>query len=344
MSTDDDVVLRGVGLTKHFKVRRSGFGRADTLVAVADTDIELRRGETLGIVGESGCGKSTLSRLLIGDSDPTEGHVELLGERFDEMGRGRLKELRREIQMVHQDPYKSLDPRMTIEQIVREPLDIHAKQYPKAGRAQRVAELLELVGLNPDQAERRPRQLSGGQRQRVDIARALALDPSILVCDEAVSALDVSVQAQIINLLAELKAELGLAMIFVSHDLSVVQHVADRVAVMYLGRVVEKGPWDDVYDRTLHPYTTALLAAAPSPDRSRRDEERSTLTGEPPSPLDPPPGCAFHTRCAYVEDDCRAERPVLGSLAVETHMVACHHPCNTSASDDDESSVVVKVT
>ncbi|WP_420450192.1 ABC transporter ATP-binding protein [Ilumatobacter sp.] len=330
--SDDEVVLRGVGLAKHFTVRRKGFGRADTLVAVADTDIELRRGETLGIVGESGCGKSTLSRMLIGDAEPTEGHIELLGERFDEMGRGRLKEVRREIQMVHQDPYKSLDPRMTIEQIVREPLDIHAQQHPRAGRASRVAELLELVGLNPDQAQRRPGQLSGGQRQRVDIARALALDPGILVCDEAVSALDVSVQAQIINLLADLKAELGLAMIFVSHDLSVVQHVADRVAVMYLGRIVEQGPWDEVYDRTLHPYTTALLAAAPSPDRSRRNQERVAIVGEPPSPLDPPPGCAFNTRCDCADDRCIAERPSLGAGSTSAHLAACHHPLHAAAS------------
>ena len=329
MSGDDrQVVLRGTGLRKTYKVQRSLFGGSKDLHALRDVDLELHAGETLGVVGESGCGKSTLARLLVARERPTAGSLEMLGEPVAAMSRRRRQQVRQEVQMVHQDPSTSLNPRMPIGTSIREPLDVQGVLDP-AARSRRVSELMEQVGLNPDQAIRRPNRLSGGQRQRVDIARALALNPKILVCDEPVSALDVSVQAQIVNLLARLQDELGIAMVFISHDLSVVQHVADRVMVMYLGEVVERGPCQDVYADTLHPYAAALLAAAPSADRAARGRASDDLllTGDPPSPLHPPSGCSFRTRCWKAEDRCAREAPTLTDGA---HEAACFFPLTTS--------------
>ncbi|RPF19972.1 ABC transporter ATP-binding protein [Myceligenerans xiligouense] len=286
-------------LVKHYPVRRGLLRRtAGTVKAVDGVSFGLGRGRTLGLVGESGSGKSTLARVLVGIETPTSGQVLVEGEDMARLSRAGRKQLRREVQMVFQDPYTSLNPRMSVQEIVGEPFAIHGVA-PAGGRRAAVGELLELVGLEPAHANRYPHQFSGGQRQRVGIARALALRPRILVCDEPVSALDVSVQGQVINLLEDLQDELGLSYLFVAHDLGVVRHIAHDVAVMYLGRVVERGRETDVYDGALHPYTQALLSAVPEPDPAVRltDSPAITLEGEPPSPIDPPPGCAFHTRC-----------------------------------------------
>ncbi|MFC7625575.1 ABC transporter ATP-binding protein [Microlunatus sp. GCM10028923] len=307
-----------VGPVNPFRTRR-------LLRAVTDVELTLAARETVGIVGESGCGKSTLAAMLAGMIKPTRGEVELLGRPLSRLGRRELRRARRDVQLVHQDPYTSLDPRMSAGAIIAEPLHVHPDAVPRSGRRAAVLELLELVGLNPDHADRLPHQFSGGQRQRIGIARALALRPKVVVCDEPVSALDVSVQAQIVNLLMRLQAELGLAYVFISHDLSVVSHIADRIAVMYLGRVVEQGPAPAVEDFPAHPYTEALLAAVPEPDRTRRRATRIGLRGEPPSPLAPPSGCAFRTRCPYAEDRCAAERPELHPLD-QDHLAACHLP------------------
>jgi len=325
VSTRQDVVLRATGVYRTYRVGGWLAGRRGLLRAVDGVDLELRSGETLGIVGESGSGKSTLAQLLVGMERPTAGGIDLLGEPLHTMRGRRLRQARRDIQLVHQDPYTSLDPRMTIGAIVREPLEIHPDVVPRAKRRTAVAELLEMVGLNPDHSERLPHQFSGGQRQRVGIARALALRPKVLVCDEPVSALDVSVQAQIINLLESLQRELGLAYVFIAHDLAVVRHIANRVAVMYLGRFVEEGGHEQVYERPRHPYTKALLAAVPQPDRSARHHPPElVLTGEPPSPLNPASGCHFRTRCWQAEARCATDDPAL--LRIGASDVACHFP------------------
>lgn len=321
----DDVILSARGLVKQFPVRKTSIRPSERqfVRAVDGVDLDLRRGQTLGIVGESGSGKSTLARLLLALDRPTAGHVLVDGQDPFELNRRELRRARRDIQIVMQDPYTSLDPRMTAGQIIAEPFKLHRDVAPTNTRAA-VQELLELVGLNPDHVNRYPHQFSGGQRQRIGIARAIALRPKIVVCDEAVSALDVSVQAQVLNLLSDLQQELDLSYIFIAHDLSVVEHVSDEVAVMYLGRIVERGTTVQVYDKALHPYTQALLSAVPSaPGQSRRD--RILLEGEIPSPLDMPSGCVFRTRCWKATDLCAQVEPVLSAGPSASHPAACHY-------------------
>jgi ABC-type oligopeptide transport system ATPase subunit len=291
MAGSPDVVLRVENAVKHYPVTRGAVlrKRVGTIKAVDGVSFELRRGETLGLVGESGCGKSTLARLLMRLEPPTAGRAHLNGRDVFKMQGGELRALRSRMQMVMQDPYTSLNPRMTVGDIVGEPYEIHPEAVPRGDRLRAVQELLELVGLSPEHVNRYPHQFSGGQRQRIGIARAIALRPEVLICDEPVSALDVSIQAQVVNLLERLQAELGLAYLFIAHDLSVVRHISHRVAVMYLGRIVETGTEDEIYRRPTHPYTQALLSAAPVPDPAAR-AHRSVirLTGDVPSPADPP--------------------------------------------------------
>lgn len=341
-----DVVLELEHLVKRFPVRR-GFVFKRTVGhvhAVDDVSLSLGQGETLGLVGESGCGKSTLARLLVAVDKPTSGTIRVNGEDLTRLGRAGIRKMRRNIQLVFQDPYTSLNPRMSVGAIVGEPYVIHPDAVPKGGKDRAVQELLELVGLNPDQVNRYPHQFSGGQRQRIGIARALALRPKILICDEPVSALDVSIQGQVINLLKNLQQELGLAYLFIAHDLSVVRHIADRVAVMYLGRIAEQGTDVQVYDHSMHPYTQGLLSSVPVPDpamRGHRDE--IILEGDVPSAMAPPSGCRFHTRCwrarevfdaadaaadisfeRRVPEVCRDTEPELTAGTGDQHLVACH--------------------
>ncbi len=309
------------GLVKHFRLGGGFFGRhRDVVRAVEDVSLTIHAGETLGVVGESGCGKSTLGRLLLRLLEPTAGEVLFDGQPLARLKARELRRLRREMQIVFQDPYGSLDPRMKVGSIIAEGIEIH-RIARGAAKREMVARLLTEVGLRPEHANRYPHEFSGGQRQRIGIARALAVGPRFLVCDEPVSALDVSVQAQVINLLADLQAKHGLAYFFVAHDLRVVAHLSYRIAVMYLGRIVELGTTERIIETPHHPYTRALLSAVPEPDPERR-EKRIILPGDVPSPIAPPPGCAFHLRCSYAEERCRRERPVLEGD--ETHAVACH--------------------
>jgi oligopeptide transport system ATP-binding protein len=315
-------------LAKHFPITRGILFRKQigSVRAVDGVSFDLRRGETLGVVGESGCGKSTLAKLLMHLETPTTGRVTFEGQDIFKMSGARLRRLRRSVQMVMQDPYTSLNPRMTVGDIVGEPFEIHREVAPRRDRRRRVRELLDLVGLNPEHINRYPHQFSGGQRQRIGIARALALHPAVIVCDEPVSALDVSIQAQVVNLLKRLQRELGLSYVFIAHDLSVVRHICDRVAVMYLGKIVELGTEADIYQRPTHPYTQALLSAAPVPDpatRARHDVIR--LSGDVPSPADPPSGCRFRTRCWKAQERCAVQEPPLVLRAVEPHLSACHY-------------------
>ncbi|MGH1561941.1 ABC transporter ATP-binding protein [Mumia sp. DW29H23] len=313
--TDADVVLEVRDLAKYYPVRRGIVLKRQIgeVKAVDGVSLSLRKGKTLGLVGESGSGKSTLAKLLVGVEKPTRGQIFVEGRDVSDLGRADRRALRRNIQMVFQDPYTSLNPRMSVGEIVGESFAIHADAVPAGGKDKAVRELLDRVGLNPDHVNRYPHQFSGGQRQRIGIARALAVRPRILLCDEPVSALDVSIQGQVINLLEELQDDLGLSYLFIAHDLSVVRHIADEVAVMYLGRVVENGADTEVYDRPGHPYTRALMSAVPVPDPTLRDDGREiVLEGDIPSPLDPPPGCHFHTRCwlaPLLEGSADAERP-----------------------------------
>lgn len=322
--TDDSRVLDVQGLTRHFKMsRRRGLRmQRSTVKAVDRVDLHIDSGETVGLVGESGCGKSTLARLVMGLDSPTAGTATINGR--DVFARSHDKSIRRDAQIVLQDPYSSLDPRMTVGDIVAEPFEIHPSTVPRSGRRAAVHELFELVGLDPNEIDRFPHQFSGGQRQRIGIARALALRPKLIICDEPVSALDVSVQAQVINLLKDLQDELGLSYLFISHDLSVVRHVAHRVYVMYLGRIVEAGTFEEILDHPTHPYTQALRSAVPAEEPSRDRTERIILSGEVPSPLSPPSGCAFHTRCWKATPFCSQEAPALEPRSGSEHPSACH--------------------
>ncbi|HET6563417.1 MAG TPA: dipeptide ABC transporter ATP-binding protein [Marmoricola sp.] len=322
-----EVVLSAVDVKKHFPITQGiVFKRTIGQVKAVDgITLDLHRGETLGLVGESGCGKSTLSRVLMGLIKATSGSVKLEGEELVGMKERRLRQLRRNVQIIFQDPYASLDPRMTVGDIVSEPFRIHKDAVPKGDVKKTVQELLEVVGLNPEHYNRFPHQFSGGQRQRIGIARALALRPRVIICDEPVSALDVSVQAQVINLLERLQAELDLSYIFVAHDLSVVRHIADRVAVMYLGKVVEIADEETLYERPTHPYTQALLSAVPVPDPTMRGHrDQIVLQGDLPSPANPPSGCRFRTRCWKAEDICAREEPPLVDRPADPHPSACH--------------------
>ncbi|AXH89063.1 ABC transporter ATP-binding protein [Micromonospora aurantiaca] len=322
-----ETILAVDQLVKHFPISQGVLFKKTIgqVKAVDGVSFELRRGETLGVVGESGCGKSTLARLLMRLETPTSGRVTLEGRDLLRAGGADLRRLRRNMQMVMQDPYTSLNPRMTVGDIIGEPFEIHPEAAPKRSRRQRVQELLDVVGLNPEHVNRYPHQFSGGQRQRIGIARALALRPEIIVCDEPVSALDVSVQAQVINLLEQLQDELGLSYIFIAHDLSVVRHISDRVAVMYLGRIVEIGTEEQIYQRATHPYTQALLSAVPVPDPEARDRRTIIrLTGDVPSPAEPPSGCHFRTRCWKAEEVCATQDPQAVPRAADPHPSACH--------------------
>ena len=299
--------------------------------AVDDVTFELREGETLGLVGESGCGKTTLARCVLRLAEPTAGELRFRGQDVTHARRRALAPLRQEVQMVFQDPFASLNPRRRVEQIVAAPRRLQGASREGAGAA--VRDLLARVGLEPGHASRFPHEFSGGQRQRIGIARALASRPNLIVLDEPVSALDVSIRAQIVNLLGRLQKELGLAYLFVAHDLSIVRHVSDRIAVMYLGKLMEVAPAEELYLKPIHPYTRALLAAVPIPDpRENRARERIVLGGEPPSPIAPPPGCRFHTRCPRATDVCRAVEPPLAEYA-DGHLAACHHPASVSPAE-----------
>jgi oligopeptide transport system ATP-binding protein len=319
-------ILEVRDLVKHFPVRVGVlFKRTIGQVRAVDgVSFELRRGETLGVVGESGCGKSTLAQVLMRLEPPTSGSATYEGKDIFKMRCSALRKLRRSIQIVLQDPYTSLNPRMTVGDIVGEPFEIHPEVAPKGSRQQKVQDLLDVVGLNPEHINRYPHQFSGGQRQRIGIARALALRPNVIICDEPVSALDVSIQAQVMNLLGELQDEFGLSYVFIAHDLSVVRHLSDRVAVMYLGKIVEIGTEEEIYEHPAHPYTQALLSAVPVPDPSLRGQRQHIrLEGDVPSPVDPPSGCRFRTRCWKAQEICAAEEPAL-IVRAGAHPSACH--------------------
>ena len=317
-----DAVLKVENLKVHFPVKGGLFTKKQVVKAVDGVSFEIYPRETFGLVGESGCGKSTTGRAIVKLYEPTSGTVYYHGEDVTKIKGSHLAEFRRNVQMIFQDPYASLNPRMTVGEIIREPMDIHHIFNTKEEREQRVRELLDIVGLKPDHIRRYPHEFSGGQRQRIGIARTLALNPQFIVCDEPISALDVSIQAQVINLLEHIQKEMGISYLFIAHDLSMVKHISDRIGVMYLGNLVEIGESDDVYHRPLHPYTQALLSAVPIPDpHVAREKKRIVLEGELPSPLDTPSGCVFRTRCPNATERCAREKP--GMVNVGKRTVAC---------------------
>ncbi len=324
-TTGEETLLDVRNLVMHFPLTKGILfqRRVGAVHAVDGVSFTIKRGETLGLVGESGCGKSTTGRAILQLYRPTSGQVLFEGQDLTKLGGEQLRRMRRKMQMIFQDPYASLNPRMTVGSIIAEPLEIHGLARGKE-KQERVAELLRVVGLNPYFANRYPHEFSGGQRQRIGIARALAVNPSFIVCDEPISALDVSIQAQIINLLEELQDEFGLTYLFIAHDLSVVRHISDRVAVMYLGKIVELASRNELYENPLHPYTKALLSAVPIPDPTiERKRERIILTGDVPSPVNPPPACRFHTRCPLADTICREQEPEWREVT-PGHWVACH--------------------
>lgn len=320
-----EVLLSVRNLVKRFPIHGGLLSREVASVqAVSDVSFDIRKGETLGLVGESGCGKSTLGRCILRLIEPTSGQVFFKGQDITKLSIPEMRKLRRNMQIIFQDPYASLNPRMTVEDILAEPLEIHGIGSSRQERRKRILELLDLCGLRREAIQRYPHEFSGGQRQRICIARALAVNPEFIVCDEPVSALDVSIQAQIVNLMQDLQKELGLTYLFIAHDLKVVEHISTRVAVMYLGKVAESASAEELYQSPKHPYTRALLSAIPIPDPDYR-KERIILRGDVPSPISPPSGCYFHPRCPSVQENCRVDRPEYRSLGSETHGAACHY-------------------
>jgi peptide/nickel transport system ATP-binding protein len=334
-------LLKVEGLVKHFPIKKGLLQRQVAAVQAVDgLTFDVRPGETLGVVGESGCGKSTMGRLITRLLEPTGGRVEFEGTDITHLNTGRMRPLRRDVQMIFQDPYSSLNPRHTIGTIVGAPFKLQGVK-PEGGVKKTVQEMLERVGLSPEHYNRYPHEFSGGQRQRIGIARALALRPKLVVADEPVSALDVSIQAQVVNLLDDLQDELGLTYVIIAHDLSVIRHVSDRIAVMYLGKIVELADRKDLYSTPMHPYTKALLSAVPVPDPKRRGvkSDRILLRGDVPSPIDPPSGCRFHTRCWKATEICKTKEPPLIPLA-SGHQVACHHPENAPDQAPEDTTLL----
>ncbi|MEU3077943.1 ABC transporter ATP-binding protein [Streptomyces laurentii] len=338
-------LLKVTGLQKHFPIRKGLLQRQSGAVKAVDgIDFEVYPGETLGVVGESGCGKSTMGRLITRLLEPTGGTIEFEGTDISHLGVAKMRPLRRDIQMIFQDPYGSLNPRHTVGAIISAPFKLQGVE-PEGGLKAEVQRLLGLVGLNPEHYNRYPHEFSGGQRQRIGIARALALKPKLVIADEPVSALDVSIQAQVVNLLDDLQDELGLTYVIIAHDLSVIRHVSDRIAVMYLGKVVELADRTSLYQSPMHPYTRALMSAVPIPDPRRRGQknDRILLTGDVPSPIAPPPGCRFHTRCWKATDVCKTKEPPLLELR-PGQRVACHHPENAEGITVPSARESVEVT